>query len=413
MQHANRLTRFAAISLAVLATTTFSRAAEPPSTFTLASESAYANGHGFDVGSAADTAKPAIFSVKLPEGTYLVRLKLGGPAAAVTTVKSECRQLQIENLATAAGETKDVTIAVNIRTPEIAGGRGVGLKTRAGGYSEGDNLRWDDKLSLEFGAPKGNTWAVQSVEITPAPELPVIYVVGDSTVCDQPGEPYNSWGQMLPRWFKPDIAVANHAESGESYQSFLAERRWTKILTTIKKGDFVLMQMGHNDEKIKQDNYANTGFTANMKKIIAEAREKGATPVLVTPMNRYTWTGTEVTNSHGQFPDAVRALAQSESVPLVDLFAASKTLYEALGKDGCIPLFAPNDKGGFDHTHQSDYGGYELSKCIAVGLKSAVPTLAAHLRDDLPAFDPAKPDAFADFKIPTSPNAAKAKPAGN
>ena len=79
--------------------------------------------------------------------------------------------------------------------------------------------------------------------------LPVVYVCGDSTVCDQPGENNASWGQMLPRFFKPDVVVANHGESGESLRGFLGEKRWDKVLSLMKPGDYMIVQMGHNDEK--------------------------------------------------------------------------------------------------------------------------------------------------------------------
>lgn len=391
-------------------------------------EEAYSaqRGYGFEAlaapsvptltGQALTGSGPALFSVKLPEGTYLVKVTLGGPSAAVTTVKSECHQLQAENVATTANGKEVVTFAVNIRTAAIPGGDHVRLKRAPQrNYDESTNLRWDDKLTVGFGAPKGKTWAVQSVEVTPAPALPVLYLVGDSTVCDQPGEPYNSWGQMLPRWFGPGIAVANHAESGEAYNAFLGEKRWEKILSTLKPGDFVLMQMGHNDEKVKQENYANTGYAENIGKLVSEARAKGATPVVMTPMHRYTFKGNEVTNSHGQFPDAARNVARAENAPLIDLLDESETLYETLGPEGAVPLFAPQGDGKFDHTHHSDYGSYELSRCVARGVASKVPELAKHLRPDAGSFDPARPDRFSEFAVPENPRvgAPATKPAGN
>src|SRR5208337_2019484 len=104
---------------------------------------------------------------------------------------------------------------------------------------------------------------------------------GDSTSTDQPREPFNSWGQMLPRFFKPEIAVANHGESGESLRGFIGERRLEKMLSVMRPGDYLLIQMGHNDQKEKGEGVgAFTTYTASLKRFIADAREKGVTPIL-------------------------------------------------------------------------------------------------------------------------------------
>jgi len=79
--------------------------------------------------------------------------------------------------------------------------------------------------------------------------LPTVFLLGDSTVTDQPAEPAASWGQMLPAFFTPDIAIANHAESGETMKSFMTELRFAKVLELAKPGDWALIQFGHNDQK--------------------------------------------------------------------------------------------------------------------------------------------------------------------
>src|SRR4029079_16703514 len=100
-----------------------------------------------------------------------------------------------------------------------------------------------------------------------------------------------------------------------------------------------------------------------------------------------TFQGTTVTNSLKDFPDAVRALAKAEDVPLIDLHAASKTLYEALAPEKSGTLFKPGDG-----THHNGYGAYELAKCVVEGIRTAVPDLAKHLAADVKPFDPARPD---------------------
>jgi len=118
---------------------------------------------------------------------------------------------------------------VNVRTPLIAGDGEVKLKDRE---RTSETWAWDEKLTLEFNNSRP---AICAIEITRADELPTIFLLGDSTVCDQPLEPYNSWGQMLTRFFKPGIAIANHAESGESLRSSLGAKRLDKVLSLMKQ----------------------------------------------------------------------------------------------------------------------------------------------------------------------------------
>src|SRR5204862_3580199 len=130
---------------------------------------------------------------------------------------------------------------------------------------------WDEKLTLEFNNARP---AVCAIEIARTDDVPTIYLLGDSTVCDQPLEPYNSWGQMLPRFFKPGVAIANHAESGESLKSFTGAHRLDKILSTIKPGDYLFIQFGHNDQKDKTPGAgAFTTYKDALKHYIAEARK--------------------------------------------------------------------------------------------------------------------------------------------
>jgi lysophospholipase L1-like esterase len=265
---------------------------------------------------------------------------------------------------------------------------------------------WDDKLTLEF---TGAHPAVTKVEVAKADNLPTLYIAGDSTSTDQPLEPYNSWGQMLPRFFKPEIAVANHGESGESLRGFIGERRLAKLMSMIKPGDWLFIQMGHNDQKEKGEGVgAFTTYKADLKRFIAEARQHGATPVLVTSMNRLTFgPDGKITNSLGDYPEAVRQAAKEENVGLIDLNAMSKPFYEALGPVDAHKAFAGNDT-----THHDNYGSYELARCIVQGIKDAKLGLVKYLADT-PAFDPAHPDAVDKFDIPAEPAGRPETPYGD
>jgi lysophospholipase L1-like esterase len=340
--------------------------------------------------------KPFLFSVPLSEGNYKVTVTLGDPTSpSNTTVKSELRRLMLEKVHTDAGQFETRTFTVNIRTPKIAGDSEVHLKPRE---KDSEAVEWDEKLTLEF---NGEHPSVCSIDITKADDLPTVYILGDSTVCDQPREPWNSWGQMLTRFLKPDVVVANNAESGESLKSTIGAKRLDKVLSTMKKGDYLFIQFGHNDMKDKAPDALAT-YKSNLKKFVAAAREKGATPVLVTSMERKAGVDAPTL---GDYPDTVRAVAREDNVALIDLNTMSKTLYKALGSD--------LGKAFQDGTHHNNYGSYELAKCVVEGIKDSNLPLAKSIVDDFTGFDSARPDPVANFTMPASPMRDTAKPDGN
>jgi len=282
---------------------------------------------------------------------------------------------------------------VNVRTPAISTGGEVTLKDRE---KTTEWVAWDDKLTLEF----GNTHAsICSLEIERADQVPTVFLLGDSTVCDQPQEPYASWGQMLTRFLKPGIAVASHAESGESIRSSLNAGRVVKVYSVMKRGDYLFVQFGHNDQKEKGEGIgAFTSYKSDLRGVILETRKRGATPVLVTSVNRRNFSPEgKVYSTLGDYPDAVRQLAKEENVALIDLNQMSKTLYEALGPTDSGFLFKEGDG-----THHNNYGSYELAKCIVEGIKANKLQLAKYLVGDTPPFDPAHPDPLRSFRVPSS-----------
>jgi lysophospholipase L1-like esterase len=346
--------------------------------------------------------RPFLFSIKLPEGNYRVTVTLGdlsGPST--TTVKAELRRLMLENVQTAPGQFATRSFTVNIRTPKILSGGEVKLKDRE---KTTEFVDWDDKLTLEFNDARP---CLAALEIAKADDAVTLFILGDSTVCDQPSEPWNSWGQMLPRFFKSEVAVANHAESGESLRSSLGAKRLAKVASVMKPGDYLFIQYGHNDMKEKGANVgAFTTYKADLKRFIAEIRQHGGTPVLVTPMNRKSMDASgKVNNTLGDYPEAVRQAAKEENVALIDLHAMSKQFYEALGRDNVGKAFQ-------DGTHHNNYGSYELAKCIVAGIKQNKLGIAKYL-DEVPAFDPSHPDPVESFHMPASGRSTTAAPLGN
>lgn len=372
-------------------------------------------GYGFDLGTIPNSSepKPFYFSVAVPEGNYKVTVTFGDTAASsANSLKAESRQLLLEHLTTLHGELITRSFIVNVRTPQIPppeknapGGASVVLNNRETGL-----LRWDGKLTLEF---NGAAPRVHSVTIEPV-SVPTLYLAGDSTVTDQPNEPAASWGQMIPRFLKPEIAVANHAESGETMKSFISGLRLAKILSQMNPGDYLFIQFGHNDSK-KQwpQTYveAQTTYKAYLRALTAEVRLRGATPVLVTSMQRRTFDGQgKIVNSHGDYPQAVREIAAEENLALIDLDRASTTFYEALG-----PLRAPLafNADGKDATHHNNYGGYELAKAVMQGVRDSALPLASLIVEDFDGFDPSHPDNPDTFALPASPARSNAEIRGN
>jgi len=318
-------------------------------------------------------AEPLDFSLVVPEGNYRVTVSLGSADVATsTTVEAENRRLMLENVATLPGEFVTRSFLVNVHTPKIASERSVRLKPREIGIA-----RWDERLNLKFsGAQPG----VRRVEVAPAADVVTVYLAGDSTVTDQVEAPWAGWGQMLPRFFKPErVVVSNHAESGESLASFLSERRMEKLLTTLKRGDYLVIQFGHNDMKqTGPDAGAFKNYTRLLSKYVATARERGATPILVTPMHRLTFDQSgKITESLGDYPEAMRRVAAEQHVLLIDLNAKSREIYESLGPERTRAAFA-------DDTHSNEIGAYDFARFIAAQIQRSDLPLAGEVIDELP-----------------------------
>jgi lysophospholipase L1-like esterase len=364
---------------------------------------AYDGDFGFDLGTTAairpgeglTSDHPYYLSIALPEGNYLITTTFGDRLTASTnTVKAESRRLMVKNLVTHPGEFVVCNFTVNTRTPAYPGGEVV-LKPRE---RLEETLTWDKKLTLEF---SGTRSMLRALSIRPAPTATTVFLAGDSTVCDQSAEPWASWGQMLPRFFNAQVAVANYAESGESLRSSLRAHRFDKLFSAAHAGDYLLVQFGHNDMKDRSPNALAT-YRENLQQIAERARKSGLTPVLVTPMERKAGI---LGNTLARYPDTIRAVARENGVALIDLNAASLILYHALGTN--------LDLAFQDGTHHNNYGSYELARCVVDGIKSDGLPLARFLAPDAAPFDPAKPDDPRTFALPESPSQNHDKPEGN
>ncbi len=355
--------------------------------------------------------KPFLFSVAVPEGNYRVTMTLGdGGGESNNTIKAEARRLILENVNTMASQFETRSFTINVKTPQIPGNpRGVG--TKPGELGPALTRNWDEKLTLEF---NGTRPCVAALEITKVEDALTVFVAGDSTVTDGSGEPWASWGQMLPRFFNSDVAVSNYAVSGLSAGAFLGQRRLEKILTFLKPSDYVLIQFGHNDQK---ENWPGAGpfthYKANLKTFVTAIREKGGVPVIVTSMERRRWSREgEPQETLTDFAEAGRQVGREENVPVIDLHAMSLKLYKALGPERSKLAFMhyPPLK---DDTHFNNYGGYQLARSVVEGIKVEVPELAKRLADDVKPYDPSQPDPPETFHIAASPPAEVETPEGS
>ncbi len=378
------------------------------------------DGYGYDFGTqpAKDGTQPYYFSVRVPDGNYVVDVVLGDKKReAVTTVRAESRRVLLNQAKTRKGERANKRLVVNKRSPAISLRDTVALNPL-----EWRVNTWDGKLTFEF---TGERPAVAALDIRPvaaADSVVTVFLCGNSTVVDQTDEPWTSWGQIVPAWFDSRVAICNNAESGERTTSFINKKRYDKVLSMSRPGDWVIVEFGHNDEK---DKGAGTGawynFSTNLKTMIDRAREAGLNVVLVTPTARRCFDDDgRIVNTHGDYADAVRAVAEREGVPLIDLTAMTTTLYESLGVEGSKKAFVHYPAGTFpgqenalaDNTHFNQYGATQVAKCLIEGLRVAAPELGAHIT--LPSgYDPANPDDADAFVWPLSQRACAEKPAGN
>jgi lysophospholipase L1-like esterase len=360
-------------------------------------------GYGFEQGSRiAATALGCTgegafyFSTALPEGNYRVLMTLdAADETRHATIKAELRRLMLRDDLVLPDSGTIYAFTVNVRTPHLPNGEHVRLKTRE---KEQEMWAWDDKLTLEI---NGSGVYLSLLTIKPEPEAVTVFLAGDSTVTDQPHEPWASWGQMLPEFFLPGVAIANHAQSGESIQSSLDAKRFDKIFSLIKPGDYLIMQFGHNDMKNTSPDALAT-YRTNLKRLIERTRELGAHPVLVTSMERKASIDSP-TLKH--YPETVRDVARELDVPLIDLNAISLVLYEALGEN--------LDHAFQDGTHHTNYGSYLLAKCVVQSIRDLKLPLAEQIVDEFTGFDPRQPDTFDSVHIPASPLANFTQPAGS
>ena len=196
-----------------------------------------------------------------------------------------------------------------------------------------------------------------------------VFTIGDSTMANKTSSTERGWGMLFP-WFVDEgkVTVSNHAADGRSTKSFISEGRWTTVLNQLSEGDYVLIQFGHNDEKTDASLHTDpqTTYKENLTKFVTEARAKGANPVLLTPIVRRMFgSDGNLTHEHGEYAEAVRQLAASLTVPLIDMTLLSAQYENIAGIEGSRALHEYFPGSEIDNTHLCQLGAYITARCVA------------------------------------------------
>lgn len=208
-----------------------------------------------------------------------------------------------------------------------------------------------------------------------------VYLVGDSTMSVKKISKYPEagWGMPFAIFFDESVTVDNRAQNGRSTKSFIAEGRWKSITDSLKEGDYVFIQFGHNDEVKTKANYTTEEeFKINLVKYVMETLKAGAFPVLITPVARRSFDADgKVKESHPVYSGIVRAVAVDKKVPLIDLDKESMALMQQMGVENSKLLFNklqpgqhPNYPAGIDdNTHFNEYGARRIAELVLMELR--------------------------------------------
>ncbi|REC80124.1 rhamnogalacturonan acetylesterase [Chryseobacterium elymi] len=226
-------------------------------------------------------------------------------------------------------------------------------------------------------------------------QKPTLFLIGDSTMANKENpdkNPEHGWGQMLPPLMTAKIEIQNHATNGRSSKSFRTEGRWDKVMKQLKKGDFVIIQFGHNDQKVNDSlRFTNpyTQYKANLERYVNEVRAKGATPILMTSIVRRNFNENGVlVDTHKEYPLVVRMVANDLKVPFVDLQLLSEQLEISYGPESSMKLHLHYKKGDEayypegkdDDTHLSKLGAESIAKLAVASLKNMKTGLEKYIK---------------------------------
>lgn len=216
-------------------------------------------------------------------------------------------------------------------------------------------------------------------------EAVTIWLIGDSTMADKLMSKYpeTGWGTPFKNYFNNKVLIENRAKNGRSTRTFLAEGLWENVYKSLGTKDYVFIQFGHNDEAKEEkykDRYTSpVDYEKNLNLLIDQTIEKGATPVLLTPVSRrYFNEKGEIKQTHIPYSDIVRKVAKQKNVNCIDLDEMSRDLYQRLGDETSKLLFLnlkphqnPNYPNGVeDNTHFNEYGARLIAELVLKEIKN-------------------------------------------
>lgn len=315
-------------------------------------------------------ALPLWFKADTGPGRFRLTVTLSSETGTEEALVFVSRRRLVWRGALKAGESRTVEVLCDV-SPVIAVG--------GGDAAVGDLGRAED-VSVDLTILGAGLRALQMSAF----EGPCIFIMGDSTVTDQPAETpyapgatYCGWGQMLPLYTGTAFAVSNHAHSGLSTETFRERGHYDVMLSQVREGDLALIQFGHNDQK-RVHLAAETGYTDNLLRYIRELRARGVRPALVTSLARNTWKSeTEYNDLLAAYARAMEKIGQVEAVPVLDLHGKSVDAVKKAGMDGAKKWYHPGD-----YAHPNDFGAHQMAGFVAGALREAglIPAL------DVPAW---------------------------
>jgi lysophospholipase L1-like esterase len=312
-------------------------------------------------GSTFNNTNVATAQATMEAGNYAVTVSVGGSSPGQTEIDAETNRVLLAPVSTTAGQSTTYAFVVNVRAKE-----GQPTENVAAGYPG---------LDLYFSGPTASPPQVSAIGfalVSAATKPVMVYVASDSTACDQSDTDYAGWGQMLPQFLAPPAGVANYADSGESSGSFLANAaEWTVVKNAMVAGDWVLIQFGHNDGST-----SSSTFQSNITQMVMDAKAKGATPVLVAPPARATFSGQTLSDQSSLHAADMQAVATAQKVAYIDLTSITTTWYNQLGPNGWQQYHAL----GTDKTHTNAAGAAKIAGFVASALETQTIGLAQYLR---------------------------------
>lgn len=233
---------------------------------------------------------------------------------------------------------------------------------------------------------------------------PVVFITGDSTVKNNDKDENGMWGwgsQAATIFDESRITICNEAKAGRSTRTYLEEGRWEKVYNALQPGDYVLIQFGHNDigdidkgkargviasaadtshvyrvktkESVKNEVIYSFGWY--LKKMIDDAREKGATPILVSLTPRNEWPGGKIERRNNTYGKWYREVVKETAVEFVDVHNITADTLDVMGREKAAAYY------NHDHTHTSLQGARLNAQSVAKGLKAIDSPLAEYLKD--------------------------------